>query len=75
LFVLFGRAGEGAGGLVHVDQVRREACAFLAQFLGNFRLVPDCGVFELAAYFFEPLFLLVVLKETPSRKTCVPRVQ
>jgi len=39
--------------------------AFAAQFLGAFRVVPDVGDFQLAAYFFEAVFLFRVVKDTP----------
>jgi len=35
--------------------------------LGLLGLLPDGGVFEFAADFLEPLFLQIVLKETPLR--------
>jgi hypothetical protein len=45
----------------------------LAEFLRTLRLVPDVRVFELAGDFLEPLFLQIVLKETPSRRQHAPR--
>jgi hypothetical protein len=35
--------------------------------LGFFGLLPNPGIFEFAADFFEPLFLQIVFKETPLR--------
>jgi hypothetical protein len=43
----------------------RELGAFLAQLLRALGLRPDGGLFELAPYFLEAFFLVVVLKETP----------
>jgi hypothetical protein len=47
--------------------------AFLAQFLGAFRIIPDAGLFELALYFLQPLVLVVVIKDTSSKSRCAPR--
>jgi hypothetical protein len=47
--------------------------AFLAQFLGAFRITPDTGLFELALYFLQPLVLVVVIKDTSSKSRCAPR--
>jgi hypothetical protein len=38
---------------------------FASQVLGLFRVVPDVGVFELAAYFFEAVTLCSIVKDTP----------
>jgi len=35
--------------------------------LGLLGFLPDGGIFEFAADFFEPLFFQIVLKETPLR--------
>ena len=51
-FQQFRRRADGAGGLVHVDEVGGEARAFLAELLRLLRLLPDGGIFELAADFF-----------------------
>ena len=67
-FEQFGRAGHRAGRLVHVGKLGRQARAFLAQFLGALGLVPDGGVFELAAYFFEPLFLVGRTQRNPLKE-------
>jgi hypothetical protein len=39
--------------------------ALSAQRLGLFRIVPDIGIFQLAAYLFQPVFLAGVVKDTP----------
>ena len=44
-----------------------ELRSLFAEFLGFFRLLPDCRIFEFAADFLEPLFLQIVFKETPLR--------
>jgi hypothetical protein len=62
--------GDGFRGVVELGELGAQACALAAQLLGLVGLVPDAGVFELAADFFEPLFLAVVLKETPSARWC-----
>jgi hypothetical protein len=61
---LFGIRDALAGG-IELGELGRQARAFAAQLLGLVGLVPDAGVFELAADFFQPLLLAVVLKETP----------
>jgi hypothetical protein len=40
--------------------------ALAAQRLGLFRLVPDARIFQLPAYFLEPIALVSVVKDTPS---------
>jgi len=42
-----------------------KARAFLAQFLGALRLVPDIGLFEFALNFYQALRLGVEVKDTP----------
>jgi hypothetical protein len=42
-----------------------EARAFAAKILRALRVVPDVGILELAAYFFETFTLDRVVKETP----------
>ena len=59
--------GHRAGGRVHLLDLGGEARALLAELLGLLGLLPDGGVFEFAADFLEPLFLQIVLKETPLR--------
>jgi hypothetical protein len=60
--------GDGFRGVVELGELGAQACALAAQLLGPVGLVPDAGVFELATDFFQPLFLAVVLKETPSAR-------
>jgi hypothetical protein len=43
-----------------------ESSTFPAQFLGTFRMIPDGGVFQLAAYFVEAFAFGVIVKDTPS---------
>jgi len=50
-----------------------ESGAFLAEFLGPFRVVPDFGLLELPRYFLQTLVLVVVIKDTSSRNRCAPR--
>jgi hypothetical protein len=47
--------------------------AFLAEFLGALRFIPNPGLLEFASYFLKPLVLVVVIKDTSSRTRCVPR--
>jgi len=42
-----------------------EAGTLAAQGLGVFGVVPDIGVFQFPGYFFQTLFLGVVVKDTP----------
>ncbi len=64
------RVGDGCGGVVELGELGAQACALATQLLGFVGLVPDAGVFQLAADFFQPLFFAVVLKETPSASPC-----
>ena len=50
---------------------RFQGGAFLPQGLSPFRLVPDIRLFQLGAYFFQTLFLGVVVKGTPSEARSV----
>jgi hypothetical protein len=61
---------DGFRGVVELGELGAQPCALAAQLLGLVGLVPDGGVFELAADFLQPLFLAVVLKETPSASWC-----
>jgi hypothetical protein len=47
--------------------------AFLTEFLGALRIVPNAGLLELALYFLKPLVLVVVIKDTSSKSRCAPR--
>lgn len=42
-----------------------EACPLAAEVLRPLRVIPDVGIFELAAYFFEALAFGWVVKDTP----------
>jgi hypothetical protein len=64
------RVGDILGGAIDIGDVGREARALLPELLRALRLCPDGRVFELPPYFFEALFLAVVLKETPVAKRC-----
>jgi hypothetical protein len=61
-FAGFGQAikdgGDAAHGLF-------QAGTLAAQGLGIFGVVPDIGVFQFPGYFFQTLFLGVVVKDTP----------
>jgi len=50
--------GDAANGLFQVG-------AFTAQVLGVLGVVPDVWVFQFPGYFFQTLFLGVVVKDTP----------
>jgi hypothetical protein len=50
-----------------------EPRAFLAEILRAFRVIPDAGLLEFANYFLQSLALIVVIKDTSSRKRCAPR--
>ncbi len=45
--------------------------ALLAQRLSPLGLIPDIGLFQLGAYFFQTLFLGVIVKGTPSEARSV----
>jgi hypothetical protein len=57
--------GDALARRVELGELDRQARPFATQLLRLVRLVPDTGVFQLAADFFQPLLLAVVLKETP----------
>jgi len=42
-----------------------EGGTLFTQRLGAFRFVPDVRLFQLGVYFFEALFLGIVVKDTP----------
>jgi hypothetical protein len=67
------RVARAVAGAVEFADGLGEADAFLAQFLGTLGLGPDLRVLELADYFFEAITLVIVLKETPSRRRNAPR--
>jgi hypothetical protein len=60
------------GGAIDLLQLAGQTRAFAAQLLGAVGRVPDAGLLEFAAYFFETFFFAIVLKETPSRRPRAP---
>jgi len=68
-----GGVGDPLRGLVYFLNRRGEPGPFATELLGALLVLPDCGVFQLTGYFFETLFLLVVLKETPEGSRYAPR--
>src|ERR1700691_2084392 len=48
--------------------------ALPAEFLRPVRLVPDAGLFQFAGYLLQALVLIVVIKDTPLKSRCAPRV-
>jgi hypothetical protein len=60
--------------MVQVVDHRFEFRSFSAEFLRLGGIIPDAGLLELADYFLKALVLVVVIKDTPSRIGCVPRV-
>jgi hypothetical protein len=61
------------GGAVDLGCIGTQPGALAPQLLGLLGLGPNGWVLELAADLFEPLFLAVILKETPVRSGCAPR--
>jgi hypothetical protein len=59
--------GDTLGGAVDLDGVGGQPSTLASQLLGFLWLGPNGRVLELATNLFEPLFLAVVLKETPVR--------
>ena len=57
--------GDGFGDAVELVELGGELGAFAAELSRFVRVLPDGGVFQLAGYFFQALFLGVVLKGTP----------
>jgi hypothetical protein len=55
--------------LVEVYDDLLEACSFLAKRLCLFRIVPDVGLFQLAADFRQALCLALVVKGTPLARS------
>jgi hypothetical protein len=60
-------------GAIELLELGGEACALAPELLGTLGRAPDGRILELAVDFFEPLFLAIVLKETPSRRRHAPR--
>jgi hypothetical protein len=65
--------GNALGGAIDLASVGRQPGTLTPQLLRLFGLGPNGRVLELARDFLEPLFLAVVLKETPVRSRCAPR--
>jgi hypothetical protein len=72
-FQQFPRVGESLGEPLQAAHHGFELRALFAEFLRAIGVVPDAGLFELAAYFGQPLILVVVIKDTPSRNPYDPR--
>jgi hypothetical protein len=51
----------------------RQPRSLSAELLRALLVRPDRGILELAPDLLEPLFLLIVLKETPGGRRCAPR--
>ena len=64
---IFGTLGQDIDGGDYGLQGR----TLLTQGLGPFRLVPDIRLFQLGTYFFQTLFLRVIVKGTPSEARSV----
>lgn len=60
-----GGVGDPFGRAVDFFELGGKLGAFAAQLACFIGVLPDRRVFQLAAYFFEPFLLGVVLKETP----------
>ena len=58
---------------IECSDQRIELRPFAPELLGPFRCVPDAGILELTRYFVESVFLLLVLKDTPVRRSSVLR--
>ena len=58
---------DALGGAVNLTGIGSQPRALAPQLLRFLRIGPDSRVLELATDLFEPLFLAVVLKETPVR--------
>ena len=65
-FEQFARAVQALGQVADAVDGLVEQRAFAAQGLRARRVVPDVGAFEFAVYFFQTLFLGVVVKDTPE---------
>jgi hypothetical protein len=64
-FEQFRGGGDRRRGAIQLGKLGSQFGPLASQLLGLVRLLPDGGIFQLAVYFLEPLFLGVVLKETP----------
>jgi len=59
--------------VIELRDVGAEPRPLLAELLRALLVRPDSRVLELAVYFFEPLDLDIVLKETPVANGCALR--
>src|SRR5262249_17303111 len=62
----FVRAAQALGEAADTVDDLVELGAFLAELLRALRVVPDIGILQLAAYFFETFLLGLVVKDTPQ---------
>jgi hypothetical protein len=72
-FQQFARIGQAALQAIQTADGGFEFRAFLAQFLGPFRIVPNPRLLEFAGYFLKAFVLVVVIKDTSSRNRYAPR--
>jgi hypothetical protein len=64
---------DGVRSVIELRDVGAEPRPLLAELLRALLVRPDSRVLELAVYFFEPLDLDIVLKETPVANGCALR--
>jgi hypothetical protein len=69
----FGRIAERPLEAIQAADHLLELGAFLAQLLRSIGGIPDSGLLELALYFLQPLMLVVVIKDTSSKRRCARR--
>jgi hypothetical protein len=58
---------------IELLELRGQARALAAEFLGALGIAPDGRIFQLAIDLFEAFLLAIVFKETPSRRSHAPR--
>ena len=66
-----GSLADALRGAIDLPDVARQPRALAPELLRPGRVRPDGGILQLACHFFQPLFLMVVLKETPEARSCV----
>jgi hypothetical protein len=69
----FRRVAQGPHEAIETADDLLELGAFFSQFLGTLRIAPNAGLLELALYFLQPLALVVVIKDTSSKRRCALR--
>ena len=69
----FGRIAQAALEAIQAADDLLELGALLAQLLRSIGGIPDSGLLELALYFLQPLMLVVVIKDTSSKRRCARR--